>query len=271
MQLRDQVIIVTGGGHGIGRALCERFAREQPRGIVVADVDDAAAGEVAASIGGVAAHCDVSREEEVVRLVRDVESRFGRVDLFCANAGIAFTGGVEVPNEQWRRMLDVNFLSHVYAARAVLPGMLARGSGSILHTASAAGLLTEISSAPYAVAKHAVVAFAEWLSVVHGPQGLKVFCLCPQGVHTRMIAPRTPMTDMLRPSALSPEQVAESVVEGFASERFLILPHPEVAQYFLNKATDYDRWLGGMRRLRQQVFGVPSPTAPSNAGGLADQ
>jgi len=175
--------------------------------------------------------------------------------LFCANAGIAAAGGPELPDDVWRNLLDVNFMSHVYAVRAVLPGMLERGGGYFLHTASAAGLLTEISSAPYAVAKHAVVALAEWLSITHGHQGIKVSCLCPQGVRTRMLEGDHPVLTMLAESAVTAEHVAETVVDGLHDERFLILPHPEVAEYFRHKADDYDRWLHGMRRLRERLFG----------------
>jgi NAD(P)-dependent dehydrogenase (short-subunit alcohol dehydrogenase family) len=161
---------------------------------------------------------------------------------------------VDVLDEDWRNIIDVNFMAHLYAARAVLPSMLERGGGYFLHTSSAAGLLTEISSAPYAVTKHAVISLAEWLAVEYGDRGIKVSCLCPQGVRTQMLqGGEGPFVQMLWNSSLSPEQVSESVVAGLREERFLILPHPEVAEYFCRKADDYDRWLRGMRRLRERV------------------
>ncbi|MFP6676388.1 MAG: SDR family oxidoreductase [Pirellulaceae bacterium] len=255
MLLNNKTIIVTGGAHGIGRAMCERFAREQPRGIVVADIDVDEARTVAELSGGMAVECDVSNQESVQELVAAAESKYGPVDLFCANAGIGFPGGLEVSDDSWRDILSVNVMSHVYAARAVVPAMQDRGQGYLLHTASAAGLLTELSSAPYSVTKHAVIALAEWLAITYGDLGVVVSCLCPQGVRTRMIDGDHPVAVMLRKTSISAEQVAESVVQGMAKEQFLILPHPEVAEYFQHKATDYDRWLGGMRRLREEVFG----------------
>ena len=251
MRLTNAVIIVTGGGNGIGRALCRRFAVEAPKAIVVADIDAAAAELVAAEIGGTALRSDVSREEEVQRLVATTIERHGAIDLFCSNAGIAVDGGAETPTSEWQRCWDVNVMAHVFAARAVLPHMLARGEGYLLQTVSAAGLLTHIQSATYAVTKHASLAFAEWLSIAYGDRGIKVSALCPQGVRTDMLnraaaGGRTFLLD----SALEPEQVAADVIKGLAEERFLILPHPEVAEYFRRKAADYDRWLRGMRKLR---------------------
>jgi NAD(P)-dependent dehydrogenase (short-subunit alcohol dehydrogenase family) len=253
MKLNDKVIIVTGGARGIGQALCTRFASESPAAIVVADMDEPLATDVARRVAGFARRCDVAKEADVRRVVREVEEQFGRIDLFCANAGIAMSGGVDTPDDQWRRIMDVNFMSHVYSTRAVLPGMLSRGAGYLLHTASAAGLLTQLGSAPYAVSKHAAVALAEWLAVTYKDQGIGVSCLCPQGVLTDMLSGDDPNITMLRDTALTVEQVAEAVVQGLQEERFLILPHPEVADYFRNKALDYDRWLGGMRRLLKKI------------------
>jgi len=254
MRLTNAVIIVTGGGNGIGRALCRRFAVEAPKAIVVADVDAAAAERVAAEIGGTATCTDVSREEDVQRLVSTVVERYGAVDLFCSNAGIAVDGGEATPTSEWQRCWEVNVMAHVFAARAVLPPMLARGRGYLLQTVSAAGLLTHPQSATYAVTKHASLAFAEWLSMTYGDRGIGVSALCPQGVRTDMLqrasaGGRTFLVD----SALEPDQVAEAVVKGLAEERFLILPHPEVSEYFRRKANDYDRWLRGMRRLRSSL------------------
>ena len=258
MELADKVVVVTGGASGIGRALAQRFAAEGARGVVVGDRDADGAMAVAEGIGGevaVAVATDVSVESDVVALVRRAEERFGPIDLFCSNAGIATGGGVDAPNDAWQQIWDVNVMAHVYAARAVLPGMVARGEGYLLHTASAAGLLTQIGSAPYAVTKHAAVAFAEWLSITHGDQGIKVSCLCPQGVRTNMLGDGGAL---LGPTAIEPEQVADAVVEGLRAETFLILPHPEVREYFRRKGDDYDRWLGGMRRLQARVGGAPS-------------
>jgi NAD(P)-dependent dehydrogenase (short-subunit alcohol dehydrogenase family) len=254
MRLTDTVIIVTGGGNGIGRALCRRFAAEAARAIVVADLDMAAAEAVAAEVGGIAIRTDVSREDDVQRLVAAARDHYGAIDLFCSNAGIALDGGEETPTSAWQRSWEVHVMAHVFAARAVLPAMLARGRGYLLQTVSAAGLLTHPQSATYAVTKHASLAFAEWLSMTYGDRGIGVSALCPQGVRTDMLQRATAGgRAFLLDSALEPAQVAEEVVKGLADERFLILPHPEVAEYFRRKANDYDRWLRGMRRLRSSL------------------
>lgn len=253
LKLVDKVIVVTGGAHGIGRALCERFEAERPRGIVVADVDVSAANEVAKRVGGTAFECDVADPEAMQRLVSSAEASYGQVDVFCANAGIGQAGGPELPDECWNHVWDVNFMSHVYAQRFALPGMLARSSGYFLHTASAAGLLTELSSAPYAVTKHAVVALAEWLAIARAKDGIGVSCLCPLGVRTRMLESEVPSVAMLRDTARTAEEVADCVVQGIDAESFLILPHPEVAEFFRRKAGDYERWLRGMKRLRADL------------------
>lgn len=255
MKIKDKTVVVTGGGHGIGKELCGRFAAEGAAAVVVADIDIHAAREVASQISGHAIECDVADEDSVVGLIDKTESDLGPIDLFCANAGIAGGSGDDVPNEVWDQFLDVNFKSHVYMARALVPRMLERGGGYLLQTASAAGLLTEISSAPYAVTKHAVVALAEWLLIAHGPQGLKVSCLCPQGVQTRMIDIDHPMAAMLREDSITTAQLAESVIAGLERETFLILPHPEVARYFQKKAGDYDGWIARLQAIRQQVLG----------------
>ena len=257
MKIQDKVVVVTGGANGIGRAFCRRFAAEGARGVVVADLDAEGATNVAKEIDGLAITTNVSNEADVVRLVTQTIDAFGLIDLFCSNAGIGgAAGGAEVPNDVWQHTWDVNVMAHIYAARAVLPGMLARGEGYLLHTASAAGLLTQVEAAPYSVTKHAAVAFAEWLSIAHGAAGIKVSCLCPQGVLTQMLlGPDGEQESFLRAGAIAPEDVAEAVVAGLAEERFLILPHPEVAKYFRHKADDYDRWLRGMRRLNAQVRG----------------
>jgi NAD(P)-dependent dehydrogenase (short-subunit alcohol dehydrogenase family) len=256
MKLQDKVIVVTGGANGIGRALAVRFAAEGARGVVVADLDLESAKQVAAEINGIAVKTDVSIESDVVVLVNQAEERFGQIDLFCSNAGVGGVPGFsQVTNGDWQRIWEVNVMAHIYAARAVLPAMLQRGDGYLLNTASAAGLLTQIGSAPYSVTKHAAVAFAEWLAITYGDRGIKVSCLCPQGVRTALLksAAEAGTSAFLLEGSLAPEEVAESVVKGLEEEKFLILPHPEVARYFQNKANDYDRWLGGMRRLQAKV------------------
>ncbi len=252
MQLRDKVAVVTGGANGIGAALARRFAAEGARAVVVVDLDLTHAQAVADAIGGTAFKADVGIESDVVRVVRDTEQRFDGVDLWCSNAGIFFLGGVETPNAQWQKIWDVNVMAHVYAARAVLPGMIKRGGGYLLHTASAAGLLSQIGSATYSVTKHAAVALAEWLSITHGEHGIKVSVICPQAVRTNMLAGSEDGSVAGVDGVIEPEQVAQAVIEGLADERFLILPHPRVAEYMRRKATDYDRWLSGMRRLQRR-------------------
>lgn len=253
MELKERVVVVTGGGAGIGRALCERFAKEGAA-VVVVDIE-ASAQKVADSIGGLAMAADVGVEADVARVVRDTLDAHGRIDLFCSNAGIGGGGGgVETDDATWDRFWKVNVMAHVYAARAVLPSMLAAGHGYLLQTASAAGLLTQIGSAPYTLTKHAAVAFAEWLAITYGDRGIRVSCLCPQGVRTRMLdGASESVRELLEGSALAPDAVADVVVAGLRDERFLILPHPEVAEYARRKAADPDRWLRGMRRLQQRT------------------
>jgi len=253
MVVADKVIVVTGGANGIGAALCRKFASEQAKAVVVADIDGQAAQRLASEIGGICVPTDVTQEADLQRLVGEAVSRYGAIDLFCSNAGIAVDGGEETSDAEWQRCWAVNVMAHVQAARAVLPGMLARGTGYLLQTVSAAGLLTHIHSASYAVTKHASLAFAEWLAIAYGDRGIGVSVLCPQGVRTDMLrraasGGRTFLLD----SALEPEEVADVVVRGLADERFLIHPHPEVAEYVRRKAADYDRWLRGMRKLRSQ-------------------
>jgi NAD(P)-dependent dehydrogenase (short-subunit alcohol dehydrogenase family) len=254
MELKNKVAVVTGGANGIGRALCRKFAAEGARGVVVADLDADGARRVASEIGGLAVPTDVSVESDIIKLIEKASAGFGQIDLFCSNAGIAVDGGAEVSDSDWRRIMGVNLMAHIYAARAVLPAMLARGEGYLLQTVSAAGLLTQIGSAPYSVTKHAALAFAEWLSITYGSAGIKVSAICPQGVQTDMLARASDSGGaFLREGALEPEQVAEIVVAGLAKEQFLILPHPEVAEYFLRKASDHDRWIRGMRRLQEKI------------------
>jgi NAD(P)-dependent dehydrogenase (short-subunit alcohol dehydrogenase family) len=259
MELAGKVVVVTGGASGIGRALCRRFAAEGAKAVVVADSDAEGATAVATEIGGDAVSTDVAVEADIEALVERTEQAHGPIDLFCSNAGIAVSGGVEATDEDWMRIWSVNVMAHVYAARAVLPGMLARGDGYLLNTASAAGLLTNLGAAPYAVTKHGAVALAEWLAITHGDAGIKVSCLCPQGVRTPMLLGGLDANDtagnvvLASGGMIEPEDVAEAVVAGLRDERFLILPHPEVSDYFKRKADDYDRWLSGMRRLQARL------------------
>ena len=222
--------------------------------MIVADIDPDGAWTVAREIGGMAIRCDVSDETEVAQLVEKAHIAKGRIDIFCSNAGIGVGGGPETANAEWQRIWDVNVMAHVYVARHVLPGMLARKEGYILGTVSAAGLLNHMFAAPYGVTKAAALSFFEWLAIAHGDDGIRVSCLCPQGVKTDMLAAeRRQGLEFLTDTALEPEQVAEIVLRGLRDEKFLILPHPEVGDYFNRKAADYDRWLKGMRRLRAKI------------------
>jgi NAD(P)-dependent dehydrogenase (short-subunit alcohol dehydrogenase family) len=269
-EVAGKVAVVTGGASGIGRALALALAGQGAAGVVVADLDGEGAAKVAAEIEAaghraLAVTADMAREVDARDLVARTEAEFGPVDLFFSNAGIIVGGGVEVPDDAWARIWAVNVQSHVYVARAVLPAMLARGDGYLIFTASAAGLLTQLGSAPYSVTKHALVALAEWLSITHGDQGIKVSALCPQAVATNLGATsraQVPAGAVRPPGAASsaavdgvlpPEQVADAVLAGVASERFLILPHPEVAIYEQRRATDRERWLSGMRRLQARL------------------
>jgi NAD(P)-dependent dehydrogenase (short-subunit alcohol dehydrogenase family) len=255
VEVADRIVVVTGAARGIGRALSRRFVVAGAEAVIVADVDAQGAQTVAREIGGSAITCDVSHEDEIAGLVEKVLSAHGRIDIFCSNAGIAVGGGPEAATADWQRIWDVNLMSHVFVARHVLPGMLDRKDGYLLGTVSAAGLLNHVFAAPYGVTKAAALSFFEWLAIAHGDEGVRVSCLCPQGVKTDMLATerRVLGTNFLTDGALEPEQVADVVVEGIRNERFLILPHPEVAEYFHRKAQDYDRWLKGMRRLRASL------------------
>ena len=252
MELEGRNVVVTGGGHGIGRALCERFAAEGARRVTVVDLDEAGARAVAERIGGHARRVDVGSREQVVGLVEAVEGEAGPIDLFVSNAGIAIAGGPEVAVDAWQQIWDVNVMAHVHAAFALLPGMLERGEGYLLNTASAAGLLSQIGSAPYAVTKHAAVGFAEWLSITYGARGIKVSALCPQAVRTAMTADSKDGGVAGVDGMMEPEELAEATVRGLAEERFLILPHESVGAYYARKGQDIDRWLEGMRRLAER-------------------
>jgi len=254
MEMKGKVIVVTGGASGIGAALARRFAREGAAGIVVADLDEAQAQAVAAEVGGLGLRTDVSDEAQVQSLIEQATGRYGRVDVLCSNAGVATGGGLQASNADWQRLWNVNLMAHVYGARAVVPQMLARGEGYLLQTASAAGLLSHPESAVYAVTKHAAVALAEWLAIQYGDRGIRVSCLCPQGVRTPMLMGRQgDRKSFLQDNMVSPEQVADDVIQAMRDERFLVLPHPEVLDYLRGKTADVERWLGGMRKLRAKA------------------
>ena len=267
MELRDRVVVVTGGASGIGRALARRFAQEGARGVAVADLNGPGAEAVAGELGGTAfgMACDVTDEAQVVELIERARSELGPIDLFCANAGVAIGTDVSAPDEEWELAFGVNVRSHILAARHLVPDWLERGEGYFLATASAAGLLSQIGSAPYAVTKHAAVGFAEWLSITYGDRGVRVSCLCPMGVNTAMLNAGLD-TDgeegvgsrvvAAAGNVLEPEEVSGVVVDAIHAETFLILPHPEVLEFFRRKGADYDRWLAGMRRLQGRIAGA---------------
>ena len=254
MDIQGKVAVITGGASGIGAGLAERFAADGARGIVVADVQQALADAVAAKINAdgsnraLAVRCDVSKEADIQALVAATRARFGQVDIYISNAGIGGgSGGFEVADEVWERMWKIHGMAHVWAARAVVPEMVERGEGGFVVTASAAGLLNIVETAPYGVTKHASVAFAEWLRIGYGRRGVRVACLCPQGVATAMTAGGAGSAEV--DGMLQPAQVAESVVNALRDETFLILPHPEVLDYLRGKTAHYDKWLGGMQKL----------------------
>jgi NAD(P)-dependent dehydrogenase (short-subunit alcohol dehydrogenase family) len=279
MELRDRICVVTGGASGIGRALCQRFAAEGARAVVVVDRLADGAVDTAGSIGDVATPmtADVTVEADIEAVVERTEEEIGPIDLFVSNAGILGLGGIELPDDTWDLVWRVNVLAHLFAARAVVPRMLERGGGYLLSTASAAGLLTQPGDAPYSVTKHAAVALAEWLSMTYGDQGIGVSCLCPMAVATAMLGLAadadggSEAPDELSAAAgaaavqgiLPPRAVADAVVEGLREERFLILPHPEVATFEQRRASDRDRWLAGMRRLNTTLAGGDPPPTPS--------
>ncbi len=250
MELQDKIVVITGGASGIGRAMAERFHAEKAAKVVVADLDEVGAGAVAETVDGWSMGVDVSRETDVIRLIEETEERFGPIDLFCSNAGIGIGRGLDTPDDVWQKIWEVNTMSHVYAARHLVPRMKARGGGYLLNTASAAGLLSQIGSVTYAVTKHAAVALAEWIAITHGRDGIKVSVLCPQAVRTAMTAggPGVAGVDGM----IEPEDAAEAVVQALRDETFLVLPHPTVAEYIKRKTGDYDRWIRGMQRLQEK-------------------
>ncbi len=264
MEISGKVVAVTGGANGIGEALCRRFAQEGAEMVAVIDLEEDRAKVVAGEIGGVGFGCDVGDKAQVDAVIREIEEKTGRIDLFFSNAGVGSAEGPEGllnPNstpEAWQMCWDVNVMGHVYASQAVLPGMIERGEGYLCSTASAAGLLNQIGSAPYGVTKHAAVGLAENLSIMYGDAGIRVSVLCPQAVRTRMLGDANENEDggvQGGDGVLSPEEVAECCIAAIRDETFLILPHEEVLTYMQRKTNDYDRWLGGMRRWKSKFMG----------------
>ncbi|MFP6741238.1 MAG: SDR family oxidoreductase [Alphaproteobacteria bacterium] len=254
MQLEGKICVVTGAAGGIGAAMARRFKAAGAASVVVADVQEEPLHAVAAEIGGMAVTCDVTKESDIISLVGSAEDAHGPIDVFCSNAGIARNGGEESSDALWQLNWDLHVMAHVYAARAVAPKMAARGSGYLVNTASAAGLLSHLDSATYAVTKHAAVAFAEWLAITYGDRGVRVSVLCPQAVRTAMTAGHEDSVASVD-GMIEADQVADDVLAAMAVEDFLILPHTEVAEYIQRKAGDYNRWLGGMRKLRRRMAG----------------
>ena len=256
MELQDKIIVITGAGSGIGRALAIRFHAEGAKQIVCADINLASAQQTADMIGGVAMIADVAKEEDTARIIEDTESNIGPIDLFCCNAGVGLGHSIHSSNAEWQSIWDINVMSHVYAARHLVPRMAERGSGYFLNTSSAAGLLNQIGGAAYGVTKHAAVGFGEWLAIHHKHEGIGVSMLCPQAVRTAMTAVEN---DAVAAAAnngmIEPEELAGTVVEGLREESFLILPHPIVKEFMQNKINNYDRWIGGMNKLMRKITG----------------
>ena len=254
MLVKDRIVVVTGAASGIGRALAQRFAAEGAKLVVCSDRNGDGVRAVAQEVGGIAFETDVSKEADILHMIETVEAEQGPIDLFCSNAGIGVGGGAEAPDEAWQRIWDINVMAHVWAARHMVPRMAARGEGYLLNTASAAGLLSQIGSAPYAVTKHAAVGLAEWLAITHGDKGIRVSVLAPQAVRTAMTA-GNPDGVASVDGMIEPEAVAEACVRAIEAEDFLILPHPEVLEYMRRKTGDYNRWIGGMRKLQRRYTG----------------
>ncbi|MDA0824028.1 MAG: SDR family NAD(P)-dependent oxidoreductase [Proteobacteria bacterium] len=264
MEIQDKVVVITGGANGIGKALAIRFKAAGAKHIVVADLDGAGASAVAREVDGTAEQIDVSREADIQRVIETTENTIGPIDLFCSNAGIAKADSLDSPNDEWQLIWDVNVMSHMYAARHLVPRMVKRGGGYLLNTCSAAGLLNQIGGAAYGVTKHAAVGLGEWIALTYAHQGIRVSLLCPQAVRTAMTSGEAMNNKGIAAAAadgmIEAEVLAESVIEGLADERFLILPHPEVVTYMQRKTADYDRWIRGMNRFHQSLYADEAKT-----------
>jgi len=257
MDLKDKVVVITGGASGIGKAMATRFLAEGARHVVIADLQADAAAAVAGELGCTAMTADVSKEDDILALIERTENEIGPIDLFCSNAGVGLAESPNSSNEEWQLSWDINVMPHVYAARHLVPRMVARGGGYFLITASAAGLLNQIGGAGYAVTKHAAVGFGEWLAIHHAHEGINVSMLCPQAVRTPMTAVDNAATQAAGTDGMmEPEELADAVVTQLKDEPFLILPHPEVLEYMRRKTADYDRWIGGMSRMMKKLVGI---------------
>jgi NAD(P)-dependent dehydrogenase (short-subunit alcohol dehydrogenase family) len=254
MDVENKIVVVTGAASGIGRALAQRFAANGARKVICSDLNLAGAQEVASEIGGVAIATNVGVEEDIKALVKQVEAEIGPIDIFCSNAGILTLGGMDASNDEWQKIWDINVMSQVWAARHVIPRMIERGGGYLLNTASAAGLLNQVGAAPYGVTKHASVGLSEWLAMSHADDGIGVSVLCPQAVRSEMTRGHEESVAALD-GMLEPEDVADACIDAIRKGTFLVLPHPQVLDYIRMKTADYDRWLGGMRKLNRQFGG----------------
>ncbi|WP_166423658.1 SDR family oxidoreductase [Paraglaciecola sp. 20A4] len=257
MELQNNIVVITGAGSGIGRALAVHFHAQGTKKIVAVDINLGNAQETADMVNGVAMMADVAKEVDIARVIEETEANIGPIDLFCSNAGVALGENIDSLNSEWQASWDINVMSHVYAARHLVPRMAARGGGYFLNTASAAGLLNQIGGAAYGVTKHAAVGFGEWLAIHHKHEGIKVSILCPQAVRTAMTAIENDATAAAASNGMiEPEELAQCVVEELRKESFLILPHPIVLEYMRNKTSNYDRWIGGMNKLMRHIMGI---------------
>lgn len=257
MQLQDKIVVITGAGSGIGKALVKRFTAEGAKAIVGVDLNADTAQQTADELGCIPMTADVAREEDVIRIIEDTESQVGPIDLFCSNAGVGAGESEQSPNDEWQFCWDVNVMSHVYAARHMIPRMVARGGGNLMNTASAAGLLNQLGGAAYGTTKHAAVGFAEWIAMTYKHEGINVSVLCPQAVRTAMTDNNTNATQAASTDGMmEPDVLADIVVEHLERDAFLILTHDEVKTYMARKAGDYDRWIGGMNKLLRRITGI---------------
>ena len=263
MELKDKVVVITGAGSGIGRAMAVRFKEEGAKHIVAVDINKNNVQATADLVGCHAMTADVSSESDMLKVIEETEANWGPIDLFCSNAGVGIAPRLDSANHEWQKSWDINVMAHVFISRHLIPRMVARGGGYFLITSSAAGLLNQIGGASYGVTKHAAVGFGEWLAIHYQHQGIKVSMLCPQAVRTAMTtAGDVQETAQIQSASIDgmiePEEVMESVVQGLRDECFLILPHAVVLDYIRGKTADYDRWLGGMNKLMRSLTGVSS-------------
>lgn len=261
MELKDKVVVITGAGSGIGRAMAMRFKAEGAKHIIAVDINAENAQATADRVGGRAMTADVSSEPDIARVIEETESTIGPIDLFCSNAGVGIAPALDSPNHEWQQSWDINLMAHVYASRHLVPKMVGRGGGYFLITSSAAGLLNQIGGASYGVTKHAAVGFGEWLAIHYQHQGIKVSMLCPQAVRTAMTtSPDTKESAQIQSASvdgmIEPEEAMESVIQGLKDESFLILPHAVVLDYMRSKTANYDRWIGGMNKFMRSLLGI---------------